>query len=535
MLARAAQLICLLLLSLVIFLVQAYTHCLAGWAVNGPKLNHFLVHFLRRVAALPNDFAGINPKTGKPLTYITMMYHTSVVLLAADILNTPVPTTGPGAAAVHEVRQWAKHFSMAFLRAVSENALLPCEALLWHSEKGANAELARHYGVLTGTASGTSGADGIHKKKSKAAIAADEAEAEARRNAAARALDAEEEEAQVDFDNLSDGSSRKRRKAGANKRGTGKGKRGKARRFRSDSGSDNSDSDSDSASDSSGSTSSSQSSRPRRRLRVQDDDEAGPQQHTHQVELDEDDAEWDDGLPGPSTRSMDWDEDLLADLPPLPALSASAAAGGAGAAAQALLMEQEAATMDADATATVAAPGAAVIDTSKVQALVQQFLADCAAASGEDEQVTQGGAGAANGSDADELQPSAAVSWLTALLKRCAHKRVQTEKQAATAGTAASAPGGASPGAFTLMSAQTKRSAAFPILASSSAQSKWMRMRSMQELLAAVGAVRRSGPGDQAGALEAYSEDEDDSWWEIPAAVPATVLQEVATSIATAQ
>lgn len=28
------------------------------------QINHYVVSFLRRVAALPNDFAGVNPKTG---------------------------------------------------------------------------------------------------------------------------------------------------------------------------------------------------------------------------------------------------------------------------------------------------------------------------------------------------------------------------------------------------------------------------------------------------------------------------------------
>lgn len=67
--------------------LQAYTAALGSYARNGPKVNHYIVHFLRRMASLPNDMAGTDPSTGKPLTFEVMLYHWSLLDTVNGILN----------------------------------------------------------------------------------------------------------------------------------------------------------------------------------------------------------------------------------------------------------------------------------------------------------------------------------------------------------------------------------------------------------------------------------------------------------------
>ena len=125
------------------------------------------------------------------------------------------------------VRAWARSFSLDFLAATETNPMVWVEALFWRPEKGANAELSRHYGLIDGAAlAGLSGAElsallsaggakslmgkpSKPKHRSRAALDADEAEAEAARNrAAAAAGGADDDEAVASFsDDSSSGSS----------------------------------------------------------------------------------------------------------------------------------------------------------------------------------------------------------------------------------------------------------------------------------------------------------------------------------------
>jgi hypothetical protein len=114
-----------------------------------------------------------------------MLYNVSTVALVEDILINPAILASRSC---YEVVRWATEFSSSFLAASRENPLLFVEALFWRHEKGANSDVATHYGISTGyiARSDDGSADllygGKKKKKSKAAIAIDEAEYEARKN-----------------------------------------------------------------------------------------------------------------------------------------------------------------------------------------------------------------------------------------------------------------------------------------------------------------------------------------------------------------
>ena len=58
-----------------------------------------------------------------------------------------------------DLRSWATSFSSHFLRDSAANPFLVVEALFWRPEKGANAEVARHYGLIDGSVAGLSGAE----------------------------------------------------------------------------------------------------------------------------------------------------------------------------------------------------------------------------------------------------------------------------------------------------------------------------------------------------------------------------------------
>ena len=67
--------------------VQGYTALLATFRSASPRLLHYIIHFLRRLEALPNDVAGTDPRTGKALTWEPLLHHWSVVEVAASLLN----------------------------------------------------------------------------------------------------------------------------------------------------------------------------------------------------------------------------------------------------------------------------------------------------------------------------------------------------------------------------------------------------------------------------------------------------------------
>jgi len=249
-------------------ILSAYTALLGRYASNAAKTNFFAVSFLRRLARLPNEYAGLHPVTGQQLTYAVATYQVSLLGLAAKILSDPRAASSRSCA---DALTWAGETAAGFGAQLRTNPLLAVEALFWRPGKEANADVAKHYGVLDGSAGmpadGEGGAEvaGMmaalggkgRKRKSKAAKEADEAEAEARRMARAAkeqaGSDGEGAEAEVDFDAEEDFAMHPRARAGKGKAAGGKGKM-KARRALA-----GSDSDSSSASSSSSSGSSSSS------------------------------------------------------------------------------------------------------------------------------------------------------------------------------------------------------------------------------------------------------------------------------------
>jgi hypothetical protein len=202
--------------------IQATIDLLKHYLTNGVKLNYYLVQLLRRISSLPNDAAGRNPTTGKPFTFHVMLYNVQVLNTVNDIL---ADRTVQSLKSFSDVRQWALQFSRTFLKDTKENPLLFVEALFWRSEKNANAEVAQHYGLLTGNLSSLTEGGNKPKPKSKAAVAADEAEAEARKNAilSREWMDnpLEDEEAQANFSE-SEEDDRRQRKVRKNKQGKSK-------------------------------------------------------------------------------------------------------------------------------------------------------------------------------------------------------------------------------------------------------------------------------------------------------------------------
>jgi hypothetical protein len=240
--------------------IAACVTLLRDYNRNPVKTNYYCAHLMKRLCALPNDFAGKDPRTLKPLTFIFMMYHVSVIQLASLILN---DKSINGRKEFAEMREWAKSFSAQFLRDSMENPMLFVEALFWRSEKSSNADLARHYGLLDGSVAFVS-TDGKYNaglsntgtgtpKLTKTAAEKHAAEAEARRNALAGS---ESEEAQLDFEDEDDALRGFQRQPKRNGRRTVVSKKKKlAPRSRS-----SSSSGSSSSSDSSGSSDSNDSS-----------------------------------------------------------------------------------------------------------------------------------------------------------------------------------------------------------------------------------------------------------------------------------
>lgn len=235
--------------------VQACTHLLRGYRSNSPKLNYFAVALLRRLAALPNEYAGADPSTGRPLTYEVLTLHVSTLQVAGAILSdrlaaAAVSQGGPGAAQFRDVTAWAHSTAAAFLRLSSSNLLLPVEALFWRGEKSALADLARHYGVIDGQVAhmtedgeryvaalpADARAAGGEKRVSAAAQERNAAEAQARLNAEAREEDAgeaqlgseeEEEEEEGAVNDRRTAAKRRlqrKRQAAGGRRAAGKGK-----------------------------------------------------------------------------------------------------------------------------------------------------------------------------------------------------------------------------------------------------------------------------------------------------------------------
>jgi len=215
--------------------VQGCVSLLRHYQQTSPKTLYYACHLLRRLASEPNDFAGTDPATGKPLTWISLQYHVSVCEVASALLNDPLVASSPELA---EVREWARWFSASFLSAAAENPLVFVEALFWRHEKTANADLMRHYGVIDGRVAKweedryLAGVPGKHGggaggsgsgRVTKAQAAANEAAAEALRTAAAAAAADEDGEAQwVDGSDNSGGSDSEGGRAGrppARKRG----------------------------------------------------------------------------------------------------------------------------------------------------------------------------------------------------------------------------------------------------------------------------------------------------------------------------
>jgi hypothetical protein len=223
--------------------VQCYIHTLKSCLTNSDKLNYYACQFLRRLSSYPNDVAGTDPRNDhKPFTFASMLYNVSTVALVEYILSNPAILASRSC---YEVVRWASEFSSSFLAATRENPLLFVEALFWRHEKGANSDVATHYGISTGyVARGDDGSadllfGGKKKKKSKTAIAIDEAEYEARKNRlyaeqarkdreaafgevtgdggvgeprVQRFKDIDEGEAQMDFDDAEEEEKEKRRK-----------------------------------------------------------------------------------------------------------------------------------------------------------------------------------------------------------------------------------------------------------------------------------------------------------------------------------
>ena len=190
---------------------------------NSAQTNYFATHLLRRIAQLPNDMAGKDPRTGELFTFRTMLYNVASVRVASEALQSARVVASESCRCVVS---WAREFAVDFVSATRENPLLVAEALFWRGEKGVNAELARHYGIATHEASlsDSRGLAAGGKKKSKAAIAADEAEAEARKNRIAAGLEGgvaaatsgagDDDEAQMSFSDSGSGGGGKRARAG---------------------------------------------------------------------------------------------------------------------------------------------------------------------------------------------------------------------------------------------------------------------------------------------------------------------------------
>jgi hypothetical protein len=254
--------------------VKALCVVLLNYRVNSAKTNFQTVSLLRRLSALPNDYAG-NDQNNQPFTYQVLLFSHSTLMVASTILNDRHACSlamGQGSQADNYrcLLNWARDITFAFLRECRKNRLMWVEALFTRSEKSALADLARHYGLVDGAEGGALayfnetegkyvystadpsrvGADG-RKKMSKAALARHEATLEAERNAY-RDEDEEAAEAQLrlsddDDDDFGSGSS-KRKALLAKKKKAKKGKKGgfsSGDDEDSDSGSSTSSSDSD--------------------------------------------------------------------------------------------------------------------------------------------------------------------------------------------------------------------------------------------------------------------------------------------------
>ena len=62
--------------------LDAYCGLLARWRTNSPRLNHYVVAFFERMAALPNAHAGCDAG-GAPLTYRTALYSAELIRVRA--------------------------------------------------------------------------------------------------------------------------------------------------------------------------------------------------------------------------------------------------------------------------------------------------------------------------------------------------------------------------------------------------------------------------------------------------------------------
>lgn len=270
--------------------VRATDTVLRSYRSNHPKISYFAVRLLDRLAALPNEYAGTDPQTGRPLTYETMLFHQSLLRTATIILKdrsaaAALAANAPSAGQYRDVIPWARRLGSSFARALATNHLMAIEALFWRPEKSAHADLARHYGAIDGhfarfsadsgkyepavaAAPGRAGAGGGGGGRVSAAAAernAAEAQAAAYREARAAGQDADAEEEAVfrdddeEDDALGRGGAGRRggaakRKRDFQARGNGRKKGGRSRRTDSD-GSSSSSSGSSSGSASDGSDS----------------------------------------------------------------------------------------------------------------------------------------------------------------------------------------------------------------------------------------------------------------------------------------
>jgi hypothetical protein len=77
-----------------------------------------------------------------------MLFHVSVIDLACKLLHDHRVTHG--GSEYRELRHWARDLVSHFITEATVNPLLYVEALFWRPEKGQNADVARHYGLLDG-------------------------------------------------------------------------------------------------------------------------------------------------------------------------------------------------------------------------------------------------------------------------------------------------------------------------------------------------------------------------------------------------